>query len=135
MLIEKLIREEIDAINKGDLEAVCGYYTDDVVFLDISAPDQPAVGMAAFKEAMRAFFTAFPDMHIEITRIFSDPEGKVALAEYSLQGTQQGPMGDLAPTNRFFKVMAASVYELRGDKFCKETLYWDTASVFKQLGL
>lgn len=136
MLVEKMIREEIEeGINKRDLDKVCSFYTEDVVFVDSSNPKQPAVGMYAFRNSMASLFKAFPDMRIKIHRIYSNNDGSIGVAEYTLTGTFKDDLGDIKPTNKKFEIIAASVYELSGDKFSKEILYWDTAHMYKQLGI
>lgn len=135
MFIEELVVNEIEALNKGDVEAVCSYYTDDCIFIDISNAGEPAIGKAAFEQAMKGYYESFPDLHVDIQRVFSNHEGNAAVAQYTLSGTHKGKMGDTDPTNKEFEVLAISVYELRGDKFSKEIFYWDSASMLKQLGI
>ena len=40
-----------------------------------------------------------------------------------------------APTGRSFRIKAVSVYEHNAELFTRETVYYDSASLFGQLGL
>jgi hypothetical protein len=56
-------------------------------------------------------------------------------AEYDLLGTHTGTFGEHPPTGRAFRIPALSVYEHNGSLFTRETVYYDSASLFGQLGL
>ena len=131
----RLVEEDIAAINAGDLERLCACYTDDVVFVDVSDAAHPASGMDAFRASMRELFQTFPDMQVRLEHAIAEPSGSRVVAQYELTGTMRGAMGDIAPTGKAFRILAASIYEIRDEKFCKETLYWDTGAMFGQLGI
>jgi len=131
----KLVEEDIAAINAGDLERLCACYTNDVVFVDVSDAAHPASGMDAFRTSMQGLFDTFPDMQVRLEHTIAEPSGSRVVAQYELTGTMRGSMGDIAPTGKAFRILAASIYEIRDEKFCKETLYWDTGAMFGQLGI
>ena len=131
--IEAKVLEEVRYLNEGDLDGVCKCYRDDVVFADISDPEHPAVGMKAFRASMKDFFNGFSDLKVDITRMSCTADGTVCAAEYILSGTQNGEFAGLEPKGKNFHVQACSVYELKGDKFSRETIYWNMAGVLETL--
>jgi steroid delta-isomerase-like uncharacterized protein len=127
----QLVRDEIEDLSRGDLEAVLDYYTDDVFFHDVSA--EPCHGKQEMRDFMAIFYRGFPDLRIEIRNVIAQA-GLVA-AEYDLLGTHTGVFLEHPPTGRAFRVPALSVYEHDGRLFTRETVYYDSASLFRQLGL
>ena len=124
------VRDEIADLSRGDLEAVLGYYTDDVEFEDVSMPE-PCHGKAAMRDFMAEFYRGFPDLRIELRNVVGD--GPLVVAEYDLLGTHTGPFLDRGPTGRAFRIKAVSVYEHDGSLFIRETVYYDSASLLAQL--
>ena len=131
--IQQMVIEEVEYLNNGDLDGVCKYYSEDVVFGDTSDPENPAVGMAEFREAMKAFFDGFSDLKVEIQRFLFTEDDNVCGAEYILSGTLDGSFAGIGPTGRKMEIPAISIYELRGDLFCKEFIYWDMGKMLEQL--
>ena len=56
---------------------------------------------------------------------------------FSFTHTQEMPwmLPGVAPTNRFVEVALVAIVRFRGDKLAHEHIYWDQASVLKQIGL
>jgi steroid delta-isomerase-like uncharacterized protein len=130
--IDDAIRQELEALNRHDVEAVLAFYTDDVVFEDVSLAE-PLHGKQAMRTYMADFFVAFPDLHIDERTIFG---GRlIAAAEYELSGTHRGTLDGRPPTGRTFRLRALSVYAYDGHLFNRETFYWDSATMLRQLGL
>jgi steroid delta-isomerase-like uncharacterized protein len=127
----QFVRDEIADLSRGDLAAVLAYYTDDVFFHDVSTT--PCHGKEEMRDFMAIFYRGFPDLHIDIRNVIA--EGHIVVAEYDLQGTHTGPFLEHPATGRAFTVPAVSVYEHDGHLFTRETVYYDSASLFAQLGL
>lgn len=129
----QLVRREIEDLSRGDLDAVLAYYTDDVFFHDVSA--EPCHGKEEMREFMAVFYRGFPDLHIDVKSVIA--EDRVVVAEYDLLGTHAGTFLNHPPTGRKFSIPAVSVYEQEegGALFTRETVYYDSASLFSQLGL
>jgi steroid delta-isomerase-like uncharacterized protein len=127
------VLDEIADLSRGDLEAVLAYYTDDVYFEDVTV-SEPCHGKDEMRDFMAIFYRGFPDLHIEVRHCVAGDEGTV-VAEYDLIGTHQGEFLGHAPTGRGFRIKACSVYQHNGELFTRETVYYDSASLFGQLGL
>jgi steroid delta-isomerase-like uncharacterized protein len=136
------VRDEIADLSRGDLEAVLGYYTDDVYFEDTSVAT-PCRTKAEMRDFMQVFYDAFPDLRIELRNVFeSAPShpgggqgGGSVTAEYDLLGTMRGEFLGHSPTGKAFRIKAVSIYEHNGTLFTKETVYYDSASLMSQIGL
>jgi steroid delta-isomerase-like uncharacterized protein len=126
------VRDEIADLSRGDLEAVLSYYTEDVYFEDITVP-KPCHGKHEMREFMQVFYTAFPDLRIEIRNVFG--EGGLVTAEYDLLGTFRGEFLGRKPNGKDFRIKMVSIYEHDGSLFIRETVYYDSASLFAQLGI
>ena len=127
------VLDEIADLSRGDLEAVLAYYTDDVYFEDVTVPE-PCRNKEEMRQFMAVFYGAFPDLHIEVSNCLECGGGTV-VAEYDLMGTHTGDFVGHAPTGRSFRIKAVSVYEHDGELFTRESVYYDSASLFGQLGL
>jgi steroid delta-isomerase-like uncharacterized protein len=127
----QLVRDEIRDLSRGDLDAVLAYYTNDVHFHDVST--DPCHGKEEMREFMQIFYTGFPDLRIEIGNVIAS--GSLVVAEYELLGTHTGPFLGHEPSGHAFRIPAVSVYALDGLLFNRETVYYDSASLFRQLGL
>jgi steroid delta-isomerase-like uncharacterized protein len=127
------VLDEIADLSRGDLEAVLAYYTEDVLFEDVTVPDV-CRGKAEMRAFMAVFYRGFPDLRIEVRHCVAGDGGTV-VAEYDLMGTHTGEFLGHAPTGRGFRIKACSVYQHDGSLFTRETVYYDSASMFGQLGL
>jgi len=127
------VLDEIADLSRGDLEAVLAYYTDDVYFEDVSVPE-PCRNKAEMRDFMAIFYRGFPDLHIEVRTCVAG-DGNTVTAEYDLIGTHTGSFVGHEPTGRSFRIKAVSVYVYDGELFTRETVYYDSASLFGQLGL
>jgi steroid delta-isomerase-like uncharacterized protein len=127
------VLDEIADLSLGDLEAVLAYYTDDVYFEDVTVPE-PCRTKDEMRRFMAVFYRGFPDLHIEVTNCV-ECGGDTVVAEYDLIGTHTGEFVGHPPTGRSFRIKAVSVYEHNGQLFTRETVYYDSASLFGQLGL
>lgn len=126
------VRDEIADLSRGDLDAVLGYYTDDVYFEDTSVPT-PCRNKVEMRDFMQVFYDAFPDLRIEIRNIVGS--GRFVTAEYDLLGTMRGAFLGKPPTGKAFRIKAVSIYEHNGALFTKETVYYDSASLLAQISL
>jgi steroid delta-isomerase-like uncharacterized protein len=132
LTIKEAVRKELEALNRQDVEGVMAFYTEDVIFEDISLPE-PLSGSEEMREFMEGMYATFPDLHVELQSLFGEDE--IVAAEYQLIGTHEGDLDGKPPTGKTFRVKALSVYEYDGQRFTKETFYWDSASMLQQLGL
>jgi carboxymethylenebutenolidase len=95
------------------------------------------------KEALRAFYSRdfIPRMPPDTTLVpVSRTVGENQLVDemiFCFTHTEEMPwmLPGVAPTNRFVKVPLVVIVKFRDGKLAHEHIYWDQASVLKQIGL
>lgn len=80
-----------------------------------------------FKQFLRAFFTAFPDMHTSIEHIVA--EDNVVVVFLNGTGTHQGEFKGRQPTNKSVNIRSADLYRIEDGHIVE---HWD---VVDQLNL
>ena len=103
----------------------------------------PTMTGAAGKSALRAFYSRdfIPAMPPDTTLTpVSRTVGENQLVDemiFSFTHTQEMPwmLPGIAPTNRHVEVALVAIVRFRDGKLVHEHIYWDQASVLKQLGL
>lgn len=131
-----LARESIEAFNAGDWDRLRDTLAPDADY-DEFGTQRHAHGRDEIVAMTRGWKEAFPDAHGTITAAFGTDEE--ATVEVTWEGTHTGtlasPMGDVAPTQRHFKVPAAEVIKASGGKVVSEHNYFDVLSLMQQLGV
>jgi carboxymethylenebutenolidase len=95
------------------------------------------------KAALRAFYSRdfIPVMPPDtVTTLVSRTVGENQVVDemiFSFTHTKEMPwmLAGIPPTNRHVEVALVAIVKFRGDKLVHEHIYWDQASVLKQLGL
>jgi carboxymethylenebutenolidase len=103
----------------------------------------PVLTGGAGKSALREFYSRdfIPSMPPDTTLTpISRTVGEDQLVDemiFSFTHTQEMPwmLPGIAPTNRRVEVALVAIVKFRGDKLAHEHIYWDQASVLKQIGL
>jgi carboxymethylenebutenolidase len=103
----------------------------------------PVLTGGAGKPALREFYSRdfIPSMPPDTTLTpISRTVGEDQLVDemiFSFTHTQEMPwmLPGIAPTNRHVEVALVAIVKFRGDKLAHEHIYWDQASVLKQIGL
>jgi len=122
------VDQQFAAWNSHDPEKVAEFYTDDVVYEDVTF-GEVAHGREELKKLAAGFFAAVPDMKLERVSVFQ--HGDHGSSEWVFSGTDVG----LYKTGKKFSVRGASVFELRGGKFSSNRDYYDSASIMRQVGV
>jgi carboxymethylenebutenolidase len=103
----------------------------------------PVLTGGAGKSALRTFYSRdfIPRMppDTKLTPI-SQTVGENQLVDemiFSFTHTQEMPwmLPGIAPTNRYVEVALVAIVRFRDDKLAHEHIYWDQASVLRQIGL
>jgi steroid delta-isomerase-like uncharacterized protein len=125
------------AWNGCDTDAMAQLITEDIVWADPALPE-PARGVAAVQEFMRASLRAFPDLH------FSEPDppalaatGPLVLWAWRMEGTHSGridPPG-FAPTGRRIRVDGVDQWTMRDGRIALYGAFYDMNDLARQLGI
>ena len=87
--------------------------------------------------AVAAYFdetrTAFPDQRNELIALHHSDNA--VIVEAMLYGTHDGPFRGLPPTGRKFEMRFCALFLFDDDQLICERVYYDTATVLRQLGV
>lgn len=127
-LVEEHIRHE----NEHNLDAILATYA--------SSPrydDEPYGEHHAGIDSVRAYYErlmrALPDLRIEVERRHATPDA--VIVECTISGTHLGEWRGLPATGRAVRFPLCAVYTFDGDRLAGERIYYDRATVLRQVGV
>lgn len=130
--MERVLDDWATAWSSHDTEKLLSRFTEDCVAEDVAF----GIVMRGKKE-LRAFadgfFASIPDFKIELTTGFL--AGTLAGMEYVMSGTHKGDFPGMPTTGKRFSVRGVAILELQAGYIGRESIYWDAASVMRQVGL
>lgn len=115
---------------KGRLDGLEAILTNDIAVHD---PMEPTKGLNAYKDAVRKYRTAFPDLRFDIDELLSVSDKVVA--RWHATGTHRGPLETLPPTGRQATITGISILRFSGDRICEQFDNWDALGMMQQLGV
>ena len=110
------------------------YYAEDATFTDMSNPGQPVVGREAIGRFLatfygRAFSNAVP------TEVAKLVDGNLVMLEFEFSGDHTGDLFGIPATGKHVEMPMMSVYRIDDGKIQWARLYYDSASLMRQLGM
>ncbi len=119
--------------NRGNLDVADELYAADFFAESMEDGVEDLQGIKDVKEMVRRIRTAFPDIHFSIDYLIA--EADMVVGAFTLQGTHQGDLYDLAPTGRRVQFKAIDVWRIQDGKISERcTAVADHFSLLKQLG-
>src|SRR5688572_1304251 len=82
-----------EVLNTGNLAAVDELFAPDYL-AHVPLHSEPLRGVAAWKQRVAGYLTAFPDLHVTVEDLIA--EGDTVIARLTWTGTQRGVFLDLA---------------------------------------
>ena len=129
---EKMLRDWNQSWNAHEVESILSYFTDDIVFEDLGGA-RVIRGKAQMRTWVNETLSAFPDFRTDLKSLFVS--GRWAGSEWVASGTLKGRLHHLEPTGRSYSVRGASIMELRDGKIKRNTDFYDSATMIRQLFL
>jgi predicted ester cyclase len=126
-----LMNTYAEARNTGKLDLLDSIMDSNVVMYDPTFTE-PLEGLAVVKQFYIGTQSAFPDFHIEFDRVRT--AGDVIVSEWTITGTQTGPLGELAPTGRAIHVSGAALSRVAGGRIIEDRVFLDRLTLMEQLG-
>ncbi len=128
---ERIVRQHLDAENRQDAEGtVRTFHSPRYEVFPFAAV---ADGAQAVQDLLSELFTAFPDFHVEASKIYHSDDA--VIMEVEMSGTHKGaPWAGLAPTGRKMKVPLVAICVFEADRMICEKVYYDMATAMQQLG-
>lgn len=118
--------------NNQNLDVVDELVSPDFVLHDPQSPS-PVRGVEAYKQMVRYYTTAFPDLHFTIEDCLSD--GDHEMTRWSCTGTQQGDLIGVPATGRQIAITGISYGRIADGKMVEGWNNWDTLGMLQQLGV
>jgi len=89
------------------------------------------------EDEVKAYYAAsratFPDQRNEVRAMHHADDA--VIVEFDLLGTHRGPLRGIPPTGQAFRCTMAAVFLFAGDGIVCERVYFDSATILRQLGL
>jgi steroid delta-isomerase-like uncharacterized protein len=126
---EQVVRRHMEAENVLDFDAVIDTFGHPRY--EIIATGEVHDGEAEVREYFRTSRTAFPDQRNELISLRHADDAVVV--EFHLLGTHKGPLAGIEPTGRAFKCRMTAIYLFEGADLVCERVYFDTATILRQL--
>ena len=126
---ERLVRRHMEAENEHDYEAAIGTFAHPRY--EIIATDRIYDGIDEVRAYFRETRTAFPDQRNELIALHHADDA--VIVEFWLLGTHRGPLLGMEPTGRSFRCRMTAFFVFEGPDFVCERVYFDTATILRQL--
>jgi steroid delta-isomerase-like uncharacterized protein len=122
-----VIDDWVAAWNSHDPDAVVAVFTPDAVYEDV-ALGQVNHGRDEIRAFAEYFFTASPDLHIELVEGHLD-DGRGTI-QWVFSGTDVGIFG----TGKRYSVRGVTVIDVHRGKITRNLDYYDFATILRELG-
>jgi steroid delta-isomerase-like uncharacterized protein len=129
---EATVRRHMEAENVHDFETVMGTFSHPRY--EIIPTGQVHDGDAPVRQYFKDTRTAFPDQRNELIELRHADDA--VIVEFWLLGTHRGPLAGIAPSGKSFRVRMVALFLFEGDGagIVCERVYFDSASLVRQLG-
>ena len=128
---EAVVREHMDSENRHEFDvtmATFGHPRYEIVPTgDVYDGEQEVARYFAESRA------AFPDQRNELIRMHHADDA--VIVEFDLKGTHLGPLRGIPATGRAFTCRTLAIFEFEGEGIVCERVYFDSATILRQLGL
>ncbi|HUO74104.1 MAG TPA: ester cyclase [Solirubrobacteraceae bacterium] len=116
----------------GEVSESRPMFTDDAVIVTPAG----TFGIDAHEQMGHAFMAAFPDSHMDISRMVS--VGDEVWVTGSFRGTQTGDLvgeqGTIPASGKDIDLPFAEVFTIRDGRIARQETYWDQMTMMAQIG-
>ena len=126
---ETTVQQHVEAENRHDVEATIATF--DRPRYEVNG--EPSDGEAAVRELLQGLMTGFPDFHVGVEKLHH-ADGAVIL-EGRITGTHDGEFSGIPPTGKRVDFPAAAIFDFDGDRLLCEKVYYDVATILRQVGI
>ena len=129
---KSIVTKYVEDWNEHDFNAIVdtfatgGTYTDPTISGELTGQ---AIG-----EYAAGLWQTFPDLSFDVDRLTHAEDGSVLL-QWTMHGTQEGPLEDLPPTGETIALPGTDVIEVDEDGIISVRGYFDSGTTMEQLGL
>ena len=128
---EAVVRAHMEAENALDFDAVIETFGHPRY--ELIGTDRVFDGEDEVRGYFRESRTAFPDQRNQLIALHHTDDA--VISEFWLLGTHRGPFAGISPTGREFRcrMTAFFLFEEGSDRICCERVYFDSATILRQL--
>ena len=126
------VEEHVRFENEHDLRGVMETYAESARY-DDEPYDEHHSGSGEVRQYYERLMRALPDLRIEVQRRHATDE--VVILECVIGGTHLGEWRGLPATGRKVRFPLCAVYTFDGDRLAGEKIYYDRATVLRQVGV
>ena len=128
---EELVREHMDSENRHQFDATIATF--ERPRYELIGTGEVYDGTQEVERYFEETRRAFPDQRNELLALHHTDDAVVV--EAVVRGTHKGPLRNLPPTGREFELPILAIFLFDGDKLICERVYFDQATVLRQLGV
>lgn len=126
---EGVVRRHMEAENVHDFDTVIETFSHPRY--ELIGTDRVYEGEGEVREYFRETRAAFPDQRNELISLRHADDA--VIVEFVLKGTHEGRLGGLDPTGRAFECRMTSFFLFEGPDLVCERVYFDSATILRQL--
>lgn len=126
---ERVVSEHMESENVHEFDRTMATFVHPRY--ELIATGQVHDGEAAVAEYFRSSRAAFPDQRNEMIAMHHADDA--VITEFWLLGTHLGKLGDLEPTGREFRCRMTAFFLFEGRDLVCERVYFDSATILRQL--
>lgn len=93
----------------------------------------PINSVETYKQVVRYYLNAFPDVHFTVEDVISD--GSTVVTRWSSTGTHTGDLSGIPPTGRRISITGIVCGRIENGKLVEGWGNWDTLGLMQQLGV
>lgn len=120
-----------EVINKKNADAIGQFFAAD--YVDHNPPPIGEPGLEGFKQALGAYFAAFPDLHTDIDDLIA--EGDKVVGGMTTCGTHRGELMGIAPTGKQITMAEIHIVRYSGGKVVEHWGIEESMGMMQQLGV
>lgn len=129
----RIAQEAFDAWNAHDPKRVAALHDEQFVMESDTLP-APLRGREAERQFVEMYLQAFPDLHFTVEQMLAS--GDYVVTRWHAIGTHRGELMGIPATNRRGEgIHGCTVIEVKNGKIARTWLYWDSATLLRQLGV
>jgi steroid delta-isomerase-like uncharacterized protein len=128
---ERIVREHMESENRHEFDVTLATF--EHPRYEIVPTGEVHDGAEQVSRYFQDSRTAFPDQRNELIALLHADDA--VIAEFDLKGTHQGPLRGIPPTGREFTCRCAAFFLFERETLVCERVYFDAATILKQLGL
>lgn len=127
-----VVTDYVEAWNDHDSDAIVATFASGGTFTDPTVP--MGVTDDAIGDHAAGLWQTFPDLSFDVERLTRTDDGSVLL-QWTMHGTQEGPLEGLPPTGETVALPGTDVIEVGANGITSVDGYFDAGTMMEQLGL